>query len=194
MDGRGDAYLAYDKFMYRYDAGGRLKDARPLPNGFRSPFCVDGGGNIYAAGEGGLSVFSPELVKVRDVSLGDRLPEGSFTLKLALDRKRESLYIQTYAPEPLTQALYRLDLNSRQVTEVYRLPKAVPFNPTYTPGAFDFALGEKFLYVSDIYEYKVYVYSLADGTLAKTVARSYWSGRAGATRAAARPLTCMMSG
>ena len=173
VNGKGDVYLAYDKFMYRYDANGRLKDARPLPPDFRSPFCVDDGGNIYAASEGGLSVFSPELVKVRDVALGDRLPREAFTLKLALDRKRESLYIQAYVPAPLTQALYRLDLKSQQLAEVYRLPRPVPFNPTYSPGAFDFSLGAKFLYVSDIYDYKVYVYSLADGSLAKTITRPY---------------------
>lgn len=173
VNGKGDAYLVDDRFMYRYGADGRLKDSRPRPPNFRSPFCVDDEGNIYAAGEGGLSVFSPELVKVRDVSLGDRLPRGAFTLKLALDRKREALYIQAYVPEPLTQALYRLDLKSQQVAEVYRLPRPVPFNPTYTPGAFDFALGEKFLYVSDIYDYKVYAYSLADGSLTRTIARPF---------------------
>lgn len=173
VNGNGDVYVAYDKFMYRYDAEGKLKDARPLPPDFRSPFCVDDAGNVYAAGDGGVSVFSPELVKVRDVSLGDQLPRGAFALKLALDRGREALYIQAYAPSPLTQALYRLDLKSQQTAEVYRVPKPVPFNPTYSPGAFDFALGEKFLYVSDIYDYKVYVYSLADGTLAKTVTRPY---------------------
>lgn len=173
VSGKGDAYLIYNKLMYRYDADGKLKDTRLLPPGFRSPFCVDDGGNIYAASEGGLSVFSPELVKVRDVLLGDRLPREAFTLKLALDRKRESLYIQTYAAEPLTQSLYRLDLKSQQVAEVYRLNKPVPFNPTYTPGAFDFALGEEFLYVSDIYDYKVYVYSLADSSLTKTITRPF---------------------
>jgi hypothetical protein len=173
VSGNGDIYLPYDKFMLRYDASGKLKDTRPLPPGFRSPFCVDDGGNIYAASEGGVSVFSPELVKVRDVALGDSLPPKAFMLKLSLDRKRESLYVQAYAQEPLTQALYRLDLKSQQVAEVYRLPRPVPFNPTYTPGAFDFALGTKFLYVSDIYDYKVYVYSLADGTLAKTITKPY---------------------
>jgi hypothetical protein len=59
------------------------------------------------------------------------------------------------------------------VTEVYRLPKPVRFNPTYTPGAFDFALGTEFLYVSDIYDYKIYAYSLADGSLSKTITRPY---------------------
>jgi thioredoxin-related protein len=173
VNGKGEAYVVYDKFMFQYDANGELKNTRPLPPDFRSPFCVDDGGNIYAASEGGVSVFSPEFVKVRDVALGDGLPPKAFTLKLALDRKRESLYVQIYAPAPLTQALYRLDLKSRQMAEVYRLPKPVPFNPTYTPGAFDFALGTDFLYVSDIYDYKVYVYSLADGSMVKTITRPY---------------------
>ncbi|HEX6732536.1 MAG TPA: hypothetical protein VF074_21130, partial [Pyrinomonadaceae bacterium] len=173
VNDRGDVYLSYDKFMYKYDAEGTLRDARPLPPEFKSPFCVDESGNIYAAGGRSLSVFSPELVKVRDLSLGDRLPQEAFTLKLALDRKRELLYIQTYVPEPLLQILYRLDLKSQRIAEIYRLPKPVRFNPTYTPGAFDFALSEKFLYVSDIYDYKVYVYSMEDGSLARTIDRPY---------------------
>ena len=173
VNGRGDVYLAYDKYMYQYDAAGRLKNSRPLPPDFRSPFCVDDSGHIYAVAERRLSVFSPELMKVRDLSLAERLPQETFALKLALDRKRGSLYMQTYAPEPLSQVLYKVDLKSQRVEEVYRLPKPVPFNPTYTPGAFDFALGEKFLYISDIYDYKIYLYSLEDGSLAKTIDRPF---------------------
>ena len=173
VNDEGDVYIAFDKFIYKYDADGRLDHVRPVPPDFRSPFCVDDDGNIYSVGGRGLSVFSPELVKTQNVSLGDRLPHEAFTLKLALDRKRASLYMQTYAPEPLAQVLYRLDLKSREVTEVYRLPKPVRFNPTYTPGAFDFAVGEKFLYISDIYAYKVYLYSLTDGSLVKTINKPY---------------------
>jgi hypothetical protein len=169
----GDVYFVYGRFMYKHDAEGTLKDTRPLPSDFKSPFCVDDSGNIYSGGGRSLSVFSPELVKFRDVSLADRLPQEAFTLRLALDRKRESLYIQTYVPEPLSQILYRLDLKTQQVVEVYRLPKPIRFNPTYTPGAFDFALSEKFLYISDIYDYKIHVYSLDDGSLAKTINKPY---------------------
>jgi hypothetical protein len=57
VNGHGDVYLAYDKFMYKYDAEGRPKDTRPLPLDFKSLFCVDDSGNIYAAGERGLSIF-----------------------------------------------------------------------------------------------------------------------------------------
>jgi len=173
VDRKGDVYLVYDKFMYKYDSEGKLKDARALPADFRSPFCVDDTGNIYAATGNKLVVFSRELIKIREVSLADWLPQETFTIKLAIDRKRESLYIQTYVPEPLSQVLYRLDLKSQNVAQIYRLAKPVRFNPTYTPGAFDFALGESHLYISDIYDYKVYVYSLEDGSLAKTIDRPY---------------------
>jgi hypothetical protein len=173
VNSRGDIYLAYDKFMYEYDAEGKPKGTRPLPADFRSPFCVDDSGNIYAVSGSKLSIFSPELVKLQDVSLGERFPKDAFTLKLVLDRRRELVYIQSYAPEPLSQVLYRIDLKSQQMAEVYRLPQPVRFNPTYTPGAFDFALGEKFLYISDIYNYKIDVYSLESGLLAKTIERTY---------------------
>lgn len=169
----GDVHLIHGKFMYEYDASGQQKATRRLPSDFRSPFCVDDDGTIYAAGPRGLSIFSPEFSKLRDVSLDERLPQEMFTLKLTLDRKRSALYVQTYTSEPLAQSLYKFDLQSQRVAEVYRLPKPVPFNPTYTPGAFDFALGEKFLYISDIYDYKVFVYSLETGALVKTIDRPY---------------------
>jgi len=172
VNSNGDVYLAHDKFMYRYDSEGRQKDARLLPTEFRSLFCVDDYGSIYTATANGLSILSAELVKVRDVALDVRSPEA-FTLKVALDRKRNSIYVQRYSAEPLSQVLYRLDLKSQRVVEVYRLPKPVRFNPTYTPGAFDFALGENFLYISDIYDYKVYVYSLTHGTLTRTIDQPY---------------------
>lgn len=173
VNGRGDVYLVYDKAMYTYDADGKLKVTRQLPSDFHSPFCVDDAGNIYSAGKSGLSVFSPELVKIRDISLGDRLPQPAFTLKLMMDRKRQALYVQTYAAEPLAQVLYRIDLKSRQSTEVYRIPKPVRFNPTYTPGAFDFTLSDKHLYISDIYDYKVYLYSLEDASMTNALVRPY---------------------
>jgi hypothetical protein len=127
---------------------------------------------LFGFAEGCL-LRSPELIKIRDMSLGDALPQEAFTLKLMLDRKRRALYLQTYAPEPLAQVLYRLDLESQQLKEVYRLPKPVRFNPTYTPGAFDFTLSDKYLYISDIYDYKVYLYSLEDGSVSKTLVRPY---------------------
>jgi hypothetical protein len=173
VNGHGDLYVVHDNVMHKYDAKGNLRDARPIPPDFSSPFCVDDSGNIYAAGGRGLSVYSPDLLKIRHLSLGDRFPQDAFTVKLTLDRKRGSLYMQTYTPKPLSQVLYRFDLKSHQVAEVYRLSKPVPFNPTYTPGAFDFAVGEKFLYISDIYDYKVYVYALEDGSLAKTLKSPY---------------------
>jgi len=173
VNGQGDVYLVYDKSMHVYDADGRLKVARQLPPDFHSPFCVDDAGNIYSAGRRGLSIFSAEFVKIRDMSLGDQLPQETFTLKLMLDRQRQALYIQTYTPEPLAQILYRLDLKSQQLTEAYRLHKPVRFNPTYTPGAFDFTLSDKYLYISDIYDYKVYLYSLEDGSVAKMLVRPY---------------------
>lgn len=99
VNSKGDVYIAHDKVMYRYDREGKQKDARLLPSEFRSPFCVDDNGNIYASTAGGLSVFSPELIKVRDIALDVRFPHA-FTLKLALDRKRASIYIQSYSAEP----------------------------------------------------------------------------------------------
>jgi hypothetical protein len=173
VNSQRDIYLVSDKTMYTYDGSGALKHKQPLPSGFRSPFCVDDDGVIYSAGKRGVSVFTPDLVKIKDVSLGDQLPLEIFTLKLALDQKRRTVYAQVYSPEPLFQSLYKIDLKSQKVSEVYRLPRPVRFNPTYTPGAFDFTLGDRFLYISDIYDYKVYLYSLKNDVLVKNIKQRY---------------------
>jgi hypothetical protein len=92
---------------------------------------------------------------------------------MILDRKRDQLYVQVYRESPLSQKLYRINLVTHQAKEVFDLPNPVPFNPTYSPGAFDFALGSKYLYVSGIREYKVYLLSVLDGSLVKTFMRPY---------------------
>jgi hypothetical protein len=177
VNSQRDIYLVSDKTMYTYDGSGALKHTQPLPSGFRSPFCVDDDGVIYSAGKRGVSIFTRDLVKIKDLSLGDQVPLDLFTLKLELDQKRGAVYAQVYSPEPLFQSLYKIDLKSERVSEVYRLPRPVRFNPTYTPGAFDFALGDRFLYVSDIYDYKVYLYSLENDVLVKSVKQPYDSRR-----------------
>jgi hypothetical protein len=66
-----------------------------------------------------------------------------------------------------------LDLATNQVTPIFKLEKPVPFSPTLSPGAFDFALGQDQLYVSDIYEYKIFVYSLKTGKYTNTFSRPF---------------------
>jgi hypothetical protein len=52
------------------------------------------------------------------------------------------------------------------------LEKPVSFSPAFTAGAFDFTVGQRHVYVSDIYEYKIFVYSLA-GKHERTFSRPF---------------------
>jgi hypothetical protein len=60
------------------------------------------------------------------------------------------------------QALYRIDLQTRDVKVVYKLD--APYTvPTYGPGLSDWTLDDEFLYVSDPKEYRITTYSLKTG-------------------------------
>ena len=173
VDDRGNVYLVDVKSMLVYDAHGALLGSHTFPPGFSSPFCVDGGGRIYARGDVGLVIYSPSLEKVGDLPLDGVFSKDSILLKIALDRKRGQLYLQVYDVSPLSQRLYKVDLASGRARELFRLREPVPFNPTYSPGAFDFAIGSRYVYVSDIREYKVSMFSPTDGSLVKTFTRPF---------------------
>lgn len=173
VDGKGNIYLLDVRSLLIYDSQGKLTVSNPLPNDFRAPFCVDDNGHIYVQSKSGLAVYSSSLTKIQDVSLNGIISRNSTLLKIALDRNKRQLYLQIYEESPLAQKLYRIDLETHQVAEIFRLKDPVPFNPTYTPGAFDFTLGSKYVYVSDIREYKVFLFSLRDGSLVRTFTRPF---------------------
>lgn len=173
VDSKGNIYLIDINSLLIYDPQGKLLSSNLLPRDFRLPFCVDDKGQIYAQSNSGLSVYSSSLAKIRDVSLDGVVSKNSIVLKLALDRKRGELYVQVYDESPLSQRLYKVNLPTLQAKEIFHLEKPVPFNPTYTPGAFDFTLGSQYVYVSDIREYKVFLFSLSDGSLVKTFTRPF---------------------
>jgi hypothetical protein len=81
--------------------------------------------------------------------------------------------VQVYDESPLSQKLYKVNPETLRVTEVYKLKDPVPFNPSYSLGAFDFTLGSQYVYVSDIREYKLFLFSLRNSSLVKTFTRPY---------------------
>ena len=173
VDSKGNIYLIDVNSLLIYDPKGTLVSSNLLPSDFRVPFCVDDNGQIYAQSNSGLSVYTSSLVKIRDLSLDGVVSKNSIVLKLALDRQRGELYVQVYEESPLSQRLYKVNLPTLKAKEIFHLKEPVPFNPTYTAGAFDFTLGSQYVYVSDIREYKVFLFSLSDGSLVKTFTRPF---------------------
>jgi thioredoxin-related protein len=173
VDGKGNIYLVDVNSLLVYDSQGKLINTHSFPQDFRTPFCVDDDGNIYFLNQSGLSVYSPLLTKIKDIPLNGIISKDSIVLKIAFDRKRNQIYIQVFNESPLSQKLYKLDLQTQRTREIFNLQKPVRFNPTYTPGAFDFTLGSQYLYVSDIYAYKIFLFSLSDSSLVKTFTQPY---------------------
>src|SRR4029079_9453336 len=83
--------------------------------------------------------------------------------KLAVDRRNQQLYVQTYEPQLREELLYRVNLNSQASMVVYRLSNAPKTIPTYGPGMFDWSIGVDRLFVSDFAEYKITTFRVADG-------------------------------
>ncbi|MGZ8842806.1 MAG: TlpA family protein disulfide reductase [Pyrinomonadaceae bacterium] len=171
VDSQGNIYLLDPSGLLVFDSHGNITSSRPLPKDFKPPVSVSDGGKIYSPTQSGIAVYNFALQKERDISLEGVITPQSRVLKMTLDRARNQLYLQVYDQSRPSQKLLRLDLETSQAKEVFDLKDPVRFNPNYTPGAFDFAVGSRYLYVSDIREYKVSMYSLESGALIKTLNR-----------------------
>lgn len=158
--------------LIKYDSQGREVGGVTAPP-FKGSFCVDGEGNIYLPTEEGFSVLSPSLKPSRNIPLPNLFSGRSTTLKTVFDRTRGYLYAQVYRSDPLEQVLYRIDPKTLEVRTVFQLEDPVRFAPNYAPGAFDFAVGKKYLYVSDIRQYKIHLLSPHDGSPIRTYSKPY---------------------
>jgi hypothetical protein len=173
VDGQGFVYLGEPTAIARYDRDGNRVGVLNLASDKIGPFCVDGAGNVYVAARGLLNVYSPLLHEIVSSGRSLPIPKDSIVLRLEYDRANAYLYLQAYSPEPLSQILYRINPQTMDVVRLYQVDKPVQFSPGYSPGAFAFAVSSKYVYVSDIYEYKVRIYSSTNGSLVKTFSAHY---------------------
>ncbi|HEX8197888.1 MAG TPA: hypothetical protein VF571_16980 [Pyrinomonadaceae bacterium] len=172
VDAKENIYFtAYDS-LYKYDSTGKFIKNTKIAVDSKGLFCVDKNGNVYLSVFDKLLVYDTNLTLFREIQLDLPLTKESQVLKMVIDNT-SNLYIQTLSQNPLNQTLYKVNLTTNQATIIHRLEKPVPFTPTYAPGAFDFAISEKHIFVSDIYEYKIYVYNSINGSQLKTFRRNY---------------------
>lgn len=168
VDPKGNIYVAANRSILKYDPSGRESGSIPWPEGFMGAFCVDGDEQLYLPARNGIHVYSAALSEARTIP-ASRLPygEAGLVLKTVFDDGEKSIYIQVYDPKQVTQTLYRFNPETTSAVVLHRQQNQVKFSPTFSPGAFDFAVGKDYLYVSDIYEYKIYLYSRRSGQLAR---------------------------
>lgn len=163
VDQQGDIFLVNGNRLLKYGNKGEFLAEAPLPDQFHGTFCVDHAGTSYLPSKANLVTYDVNLKQRRTIPLPSILAAGNVVLKMEANGADDALYLQIYQPEPLSQVLYKVDMLSLRVTRVFTLEKPVKFSPDLTPGAFDFAVGPRHIYVSDIYEYKILSYSLATG-------------------------------
>jgi hypothetical protein len=166
VDKSGQIYFTYQGHIVKVDSAGKIVKSKAMPKGFQFGYCVDAQGNSYFyMGPKGIIVWSTELEQKSVIKPEGGLGEGSpLAAKMAVDRRNQQLYLQTYEPELREEQLLRVDLRSRQSSVVYHLKNAPKTIPTYGPGMFDWSIGSDRLFVSDYAEYKVTSFSLADGS------------------------------
>lgn len=160
VDTQGNVFVVGGNRLLKYGAKGELLGQAQLPDEFHGAFAVDATGNSYLPNKTDIVIYDSLLNQKRNLSLPSVLSAGSAVLKMQVDSSSNALYLQVYQPQPLSQVLYRVDLATQKTTTIFRLEKPVSFSPTFTAGAFDFAVGPRHLYISDIYEYKIFVHSL----------------------------------
>ncbi|MGH9961305.1 MAG: hypothetical protein ACREBC_29970, partial [Pyrinomonadaceae bacterium] len=72
-----------------------------------------------------------------------------------------------YEPTAVSQTLYRLNPITGESRAIHKQDNQVRFTAAYAPGAFDFAIGKDHLFVSDIHQYKIAIYSRQSGEYVK---------------------------
>ena len=173
VDRQGHVFLINGSRLMKYGSKGEFIVEARLPDQFHGAFCVDEAGNSYLPSKSNLVIYDSALKHRENIPLPRVLSPGSVVLKMAVDTASNALYMQIYESEPLNQILYKLDLTSRRVAAVFKLEKPVRFSPNLSVGAFDFALGSRHIYISDIYDYKVFSYSLSTGKYQRTFSRPF---------------------
>jgi hypothetical protein len=164
VDSSGNAYLLMWHRIIEYDGNGRVRWSVATPEGFKGAFCVDDLGQLYVTGKAGLEIYSasndPKLLIP-----AAKLPysQQAIVIKIVNDAIYKKLYIQAYDPVAVSQALFAVDPVTAESKTIYEQRKQVKFTPSYAPGAFDFALGTDQVFVSDIYDYRVYFFSRSSG-------------------------------
>lgn len=165
VDKSGQIYFTYQGRIVKVDPAGRIVKSKAMPRGFQFGYCVDAQGNSYFyMGPKGIIVWSSELVEKYVIKPQGGFGEGTpLAAKMAVDRRKNQLYLQTYEPQLKEELLHRVDLRSHESKVVYQLRNAPKTIPTYGPGMFDWSIGNDRLFISDFAEYKITSFSLGDG-------------------------------
>ncbi len=172
-DNDGDIFFTAFNSIYRYSKEGTLLQKNKFPVESFGYFYVNSSGQIYFPSKKGIVEYSKNFEFVQSINI-EKLSSDQFQiLKIESDKTNENLFIQVYSQAPLSQILYKLNLKNKNLTELFVLQNPVKFSPTYSPGAFDFAVGQKYLYVSDIHEYKIYVYDLENNQIVKVFNKNF---------------------
>ena len=174
VDGQGFIYLGAGTSITRYSPGGQKLVSIDHPTDAIGPFCADIKGNLYVPMRGHLTTYGSDLTEQKHIEIPEILGDNVRVLRMSHDQNQDFLYIHIYNTQTLEQSLYRLETNAPFATRLlHNATKPFRFSPYHSPGAFDFVAGRSHIYVSDIYEYKIYVYSAQTGKLERTFSKPF---------------------
>lgn len=172
VDKKGNIYLENQGELVKYNPDGNKLSSVAIPKGLMN-FCVSPEGKIYLFSGDNLLIYYESLRKVEQLKLPDGLPKDRVIIKAHYDVIHSSIYLQVYDTLSWSQQLFSIDVHDLKIRTIFKLENPAKFQPFYTPGAFDFCVSKTNIYISDIHEYKIFVYSLKDKALIKTFIRPY---------------------
>ena len=170
VDNRGHIFIELLGKILEYGQQGQMLNVVSPPEGFGGPFCLDHRSRIILHSKNGLKGYSASkdsqiLVPLPNLPYSSR----SIPIKMVCNNTDDDVYIQVFDPDSVEQVLIRINLLTQQAKAIHKQKRQVKFTPLYAPGAFDFAIAHNYIYVSDIYQYRISVYSLQTGSYLREI-------------------------
>lgn len=168
VDKHGNVYVGLWHKIIKYSADGRPLWSIDTPEGFQGPFCVDDNERVYVPTNMGIWVHAGSDTGRLMVPMS-KLPysDQAVIVKMSYDNLNKRIYAQVYEPTAVSQTLFWLDPNTGESRAIHKQNNQVRFTAAYAPGAFDFAIGKDHLFISDIHQYKIEIYSRRTGQRVK---------------------------
>ncbi len=164
VDRQGSIYVGLWHKIIKYSAAGSPVWSIDAPEGFQGPFCVDDDERVYVPTKMGIWVHVGAEAGRLAVPIS-KLPYSAqaVIVKMSYDKLHKRIYVQAYEPTAVAQTLFRVNPINGESQTIHKQQDPVRFTAAYAPGAFDFALGPDHLFISDIHQYRIDIYSRRTG-------------------------------
>lgn len=173
LDADENLFAIYQEHILKIDKKGNVLHKSRLNQEFNGGFAVGPSGRSYLfLNSRRVLVLNPELENQQLIDLRDLIREGETCVKIEIDSDEKNIFVQTYDTLNRHQKLYRMEVQGGHGERIFQLESS-PFTlPGFGPGLFAWTISQDFLYIADIHEYRIDIYSIRQNTLVGSLAES----------------------